>query len=128
MPTLQDILYRVNLRSVHGNLNASITDMQIDSRKVNKGSVFIAVKGVSADGHQFIDAVIEKGAAAIVCEVLPAQLKNEIVYVQVENSAAAAGFMAHNFFGQPSEKLKLIGVTGTNGKTTVVTLLYKLFE
>ncbi|HEX4371840.1 MAG TPA: UDP-N-acetylmuramoyl-L-alanyl-D-glutamate--2,6-diaminopimelate ligase [Puia sp.] len=128
MPTLQDILYKVNLRSVHGNLNTTVNDLQIDSRKVNKGSVFIAVKGVSADGHQFINAVIGKGAAAIVCEVLPEKLKNEIVYVQVENSAAAAGFMAHNFYGQPSEKLKLIGVTGTNGKTTVATLLYKLFE
>jgi UDP-N-acetylmuramoyl-L-alanyl-D-glutamate--2,6-diaminopimelate ligase len=128
MPTLQDILYKVNLRSVHGNLNTIVNDLQIDSRKVNKGSVFIAVKGVSADGHKFIDSVIEKGVAAIVCEVLPEQLKSEIVYVQVENSAAAAGFMAHNFYGQPSEKLKLIGVTGTNGKTTVATLLYKLFE
>ncbi|HSZ85230.1 MAG TPA: UDP-N-acetylmuramoyl-L-alanyl-D-glutamate--2,6-diaminopimelate ligase [Puia sp.] len=128
MATLQDILYKVNLRSVHGNLNTSVNDLQIDSRKVNKGSVFIAVKGVSADGHKFIDAVIEKGAIAIVCEVLPEQLKSGIVYVQVENSAAAAGFMAHNFYGQPSEKLKLVGVTGTNGKTTVATLLYKLFE
>jgi UDP-N-acetylmuramoyl-L-alanyl-D-glutamate--2,6-diaminopimelate ligase len=128
MPTLQDILYKVNLRSVHGNLNTTVNDLQIDSRKVNKSSVFIAVKGVSADGHKFIDAVIEKGVAAIVCELLPEQLKSEIVYVQVENSAAAAGFMAHNFYGQPSEKLKLVGVTGTNGKTTVATLLYKLFE
>jgi UDP-N-acetylmuramoyl-L-alanyl-D-glutamate--2,6-diaminopimelate ligase len=128
MPTLQDILYKVNLRSVHGNLNTSVSDLQIDSRKVSKDSVFIAVKGVSADGHKFIDDVIEKGATVIVCEVLPDQLNNEIVYVQVENSAAAAGFMAHNFYGQPSEKLKLVGVTGTNGKTTVATLLYKLFE
>src|SRR5580704_4313177 len=128
MPTLQDILYKVNLRSVHGNLNASVNDLQIDSRKVSKDSVFIAVKGVSADGHKFIDDVIGKGATVIVCEVLPDQLNNEIVYVQVENSAAAAGFMAHNFYGQPSEKLKLVGVTGTNGKTTVATLLYKLFE
>ncbi|HEY4874965.1 MAG TPA: UDP-N-acetylmuramoyl-L-alanyl-D-glutamate--2,6-diaminopimelate ligase [Puia sp.] len=128
MPTLQDILYKVNLRSVHGNLNASVNDLQIDSRKVSKDSVFIAVKGVSADGHKFIDDVIGKGATVIVCEVLPDQLNNEIVYVQVENSAAAAGFMAHNFYGQPSEKLELVGVTGTNGKTTVATLLYKLFE
>src|SRR5579863_4976633 len=127
MPTLQDILYKVNLRSVHGNLHTAVHDLQTDSRKVNKGSVFIAVKGVTANGHQFIDAVIEKGATAIICEVLPEQLKPDIVYVQVENSAAATGFMAHNFYGQPSEKLKLVGVTGTNGKTTIVTLLYKLF-
>jgi len=127
MHTLQEIIYKVNIRSVHGNLNATVNDLQVDSRKVNKGSVFIAVKGVSADGHQFIDLAIEKGAIAIVCEVLPDELNNEIIYVQVENSAAAAGFMAHNFYDQPSEKLKLVGVTGTNGKTTVATLLYKLF-
>ncbi|HLY70432.1 MAG TPA: UDP-N-acetylmuramoyl-L-alanyl-D-glutamate--2,6-diaminopimelate ligase [Puia sp.] len=128
MPTLQDILYKVNLRSVHGNLHTAVHDLQTDSRKVNKGSVFIAVKGVTANGHQFIDAVIEKGATAIICEVLPEQLKPDIVYVQVENSGAATGLMAHNFYGQPSEKLKLVGVTGTNGKTTVATLLHKLFE
>ncbi len=127
MHTLQDIIYKVNIRSVHGNLNATVNDLQVDSRKVNKGSVFIAVKGVSTDGHQFIQLAIEKGAIAIVCEVLPDELNNEIIYVQVENSAAAAGFMAHNFYDQPSEKLKLVGVTGTNGKTTVATLLYKLF-
>ena len=125
--TLQDIIYKVNIRSVHGNLNATVNDLQVDSRKVNKGSVFIAVKGVSADGHRFIDFAIEKGAIAIVCEILPEELNGEIIYVQVENSSAATGFMAHNFYDQPSEKLKLIGVTGTNGKTTVATLLYKLF-
>ncbi len=128
MATLQDILYKVNIRSVQGNLDVVVNDLQTDSRKVNKGSVFIAVKGVSADGHQFIDSVIEKGAMAIVCEQLPAQLSGAIVYVMVENSAMAVGLMAHNFYGQPSEKIKLIGVTGTNGKTTIATLLYKLFE
>src|SRR5271170_2361379 len=100
MHTLQEIIYKVNIRSVHGNLNATVNDLQVDSRKVNKGSVFIAVKGVSADGHQFIDLAVEKGAIAIVCEVLPDELNNEIIYVQVENSAAAAGFMAHNFYDQ----------------------------
>jgi UDP-N-acetylmuramoyl-L-alanyl-D-glutamate--2,6-diaminopimelate ligase len=127
MTILQEILYKVNIRSVHGNLGAVVNDLQVDSRKVNKGSLFIAVKGVSADGHHFIDSVIEKGAAIVICEVLPAQLKEDVTYVQVENSAIAAGFIAHNFYGQPSEKLKLVGVTGTNGKTTIATLLYKLF-
>lgn len=127
MNQLQDILYKVSIRSVHGNLDVAVNDLQVDSRKVNKGSLFIAVKGVSADGHQFINNVIEKGATVIVCEVLPLNLDDSITYIQVENSAIAAGFIAHNFYGQPSEKIKLVGVTGTNGKTTIATLLYKLF-
>lgn len=110
-----------------GSTAIDITDVQIDSRKVKPGTAFIAVKGSAADGHQFIDKAIENGAAVIVCEELPVVQKDNLVYVQVENSAAAAGYMAHNFFGKPSEKLKLVGVTGTNGKTTIATLLYKLF-
>src|SRR5687767_386054 len=102
-------------------------DIQIDSRKVTPGAVFVAVRGASADGHKFIEKAEENGAIAVVCEKLPAHLKTGLTYIQVENSAAAAGFMAHNFFGQPSEGLKIIGVTGTNGKTTIATLLYKLF-
>jgi UDP-N-acetylmuramoyl-L-alanyl-D-glutamate--2,6-diaminopimelate ligase len=104
-----------------------IDNLQIDSRKVQKGSLFIAIKGVRADGHSYIDATIEKGAVAIVCETMPADIKEGVTYVQVENSSEAAGWIAHNFYGQPSEKLKLVGVTGTNGKTTIATLLYKLF-
>jgi UDP-N-acetylmuramoyl-L-alanyl-D-glutamate--2,6-diaminopimelate ligase len=127
MAILQEILYKVSIRSVHGDLGTVVNDLQVDSRKIKKGSLFIAVKGLKADGHQFIDSVIEKGAAVVICEVLPAELKDDVNYVQVENSAMAAGFIAHNFYGQPSEKLKLVGVTGTNGKTTIVTLLYKLF-
>jgi UDP-N-acetylmuramoyl-L-alanyl-D-glutamate--2,6-diaminopimelate ligase len=127
MSTLQDILYKVRIRSVHGSTAVTVNALHIDSRKVTKGDVFIAIKGVAADGHQFIDSVIEKGAVAIVCEVMPATLQEGVTYVQVENSGAAAGFMAHNFYGQPSEKVKLVGVTGTNGKTTIATLLYKLF-
>ncbi len=101
--------------------------MQIDSRKVKSDSVFIAVKGTTADGHQFIDKAIGSGAVVIVCEIIPSSTKDGITYVQVENSAAAAGYIAHNFFGSPSEKMKVVGVTGTNGKTTIATLLYKLF-
>ena len=127
MNLLQDILYKVSIRSVHGNMAIAVNDLQTDSRKVSQASLFIAVKGVHTDGHQFIDAVMEKGAVAIVCEQMPAQLKDDITYFDVENSAAAAGLIAHNFYGQPSEKLKLVGVTGTNGKTTIATLLYKLF-
>src|SRR6185503_17536871 len=124
---LQDILYKVSIRSVVGKTDIEIKDIQIDSRKVKKGSVFIAVKGVAADGHQFIDKAIESGAVAVIGESMPFLAQEDIVYVQVENSAAAAGYMAHNFFGHPSEKMKVVGVTGTNGKTTIATLLYKLF-
>jgi UDP-N-acetylmuramoyl-L-alanyl-D-glutamate--2,6-diaminopimelate ligase len=126
--TLQEILYKVHIRSVHGQLNTEVKDLQMDSRKAGQGSVFIAVKGTHTDGHQFIDAVTALRPAAIICEQMPTKLNAEVTYVQVENSAAAAGLLAHNFFGQPSEKMKLIGVTGTNGKTTIATLLYKLFS
>lgn len=124
---LQDVLYRVSIRSVTGSTSITVLDVQLDSRKVKPGAVFLAVKGVLSDGHKFIEAAISNGALAIVCEVMPAQLREGIVYVQVENSAAAAGWIATNFFGQPSEGMKLVGVTGTNGKTTIATLLYKLF-
>jgi UDP-N-acetylmuramoyl-L-alanyl-D-glutamate--2,6-diaminopimelate ligase len=124
---LRDVLYKVPIRSVEGSTEIEIRDIHIDSRQVVPGGVFVAVKGEAADGHQFIEKAIEKGAIAVVCEKLPAVLKPGVVFIQAENSAAAAGYMAHNFFGQPSEKLKIIGVTGTNGKTTIATLLYKLF-
>jgi UDP-N-acetylmuramoyl-L-alanyl-D-glutamate--2,6-diaminopimelate ligase len=124
---LQEILYKVRIRSVHGKLNVEVSDLQIDSRKVGKGSAFIAVRGTHADGHQFIEAVTAAHPAAIICEQMPASLKDDITYIQVEDSAAASGLLAHNFYGQPSEKMKLVGVTGTNGKTTIATLLYKLF-
>lgn len=128
MAILQDILYKVRIRSVHGNLAVRVKGLHIDSRKVEKGDVFIAIRGVAADGHQYIDSVAEKGAIAVVCEVMPPSLKDGVTYVQVENSGAAAGFMAHNFYGQPSERVKLVGVTGTNGKTTIATILFKLFS
>lgn len=110
-----------------GATSVAVNDLQLDSRKVRPGAAFIAVKGAAADGHQFIEKAIENGAAAVICETWPAQLKEQVVYVQVENSAAAAGYMADNFFERPSGRVKLVGVTGTNGKTTIATLLYKLF-
>lgn len=124
---LRDVLYKVAIRSVSGSTEVDVTDVQIDSRKVKQGTAFVAVKGVAADGHAFIDKAVEAGAIAIVCEQLPASQKEGVVYLQVQNSGAAAAWMAHNLYGQPSEKLKLVGVTGTNGKTTIATLLYKLF-
>ncbi|RYY62030.1 MAG: UDP-N-acetylmuramoyl-L-alanyl-D-glutamate--2,6-diaminopimelate ligase [Chitinophagaceae bacterium] len=124
---LRDILYKVPIRSVKGSTETEIIDIQIDSRKVTKGTLFVAVKGAAADGHGFIEKAIASGAVAIVGQT-EAGSNEDVVYVQTENSAMAAGIMAHNFFGQPSESIKLVGVTGTNGKTTVATLLFKLFS
>ena len=128
MALLQDILYKSSIRSVQGATQVEVKDLQINSRKVTSGSAFIAIKGSSSDGHGFIPTAIEKGASVILCEDLPKDRKDGITYVQVENTAAAAGNMAHNFYGQPSARIKLVGVTGTNGKTTIATLLFKLFR
>ncbi len=127
MALLQDILFKVKIRSVHGSTSVEVNDLQTDSRKVAAGGAFIAIKGVAADGHLFIGPAINNGAVVIICEEMPGEKREGVTYVQVENSGAAAGYMAHNFFGQPSEKMTLVGVTGTNGKTTVATLLFKLF-
>ncbi len=114
--------------AVSGSTDVVVSGVQIDSRKVSHRSVFVAVKGVAADGHLFIDKAITSGAIAVVCQEMPSEQKEGITYVQTTDSAEAAGVLAHNFFGQPSNKLKLVGVTGTNGKTTIATLLYKLFN
>ena len=127
MAKLQDILYNVRLQSVKGSTNLEVNDLQIDSRKVTPGSAFIAIKGANADGHRFITTAIDKGARIIVCEEMPALLNEGVTYLQVNNCNEAVGLMAHHFYGEPSSKLKLVGVTGTNGKTTIATLLYKLF-
>ena len=124
---LKDILYKVSIRSVKGNTNINVKNLQIDSRKVTAGSCFIALKGSAADGHRFIDTAIGNGAVAVICEILPSTTNEDITWIQVENSAAAAGYASHNFYGEPSIKMKLVGVTGTNGKTTIATLLWKLF-
>jgi UDP-N-acetylmuramoyl-L-alanyl-D-glutamate--2,6-diaminopimelate ligase len=127
MAQLQDILYKVSIRSVHGELNRTVDNLQTDSRLAGPDSLFIAIKGTHMDGHGFIPQVIAAGTTLIVCEDLPADFRPGITYIQVESTAAAAGIIAHNFYGQPTEKLQLVGVTGTNGKTTIATLLYKLF-
>ncbi len=124
---LREVLYKVAIRSVVGSTDLVIEDVQLDSRKVKKGSLFIAIKGAAADGHQFIDSAIQKGATAIICESMPVNRSAGIVYVQVQEGAEAAAYIAHNFFEQPSSRIKLVGVTGTNGKTTIATLLYRLF-
>ena len=128
MASLQQILYKVDIISVAGSTLTEINDLQIDSRKVKPGTCFIAVRGTVSDGHDFIDTAVANGAAAIVCEVLPKIINDKVQYIVVENSAIASGIMAHNFYGRVTEKIKLVGVTGTNGKTTITTLLFKLFS
>ncbi|OKL40198.1 UDP-N-acetylmuramoyl-L-alanyl-D-glutamate--2,6-diaminopimelate ligase [Pontibacter flavimaris] len=128
MQLLQDILQNVNVRSTHGSSDVPVQGITFDSRQVREGVLFVAVRGVQADGHAFIPKAEEAQAAAIVCEELPQELKQSITYVQVQDSAQALGQMASAFYGHPSKKLQLVGITGTNGKTTSVTLLHKLFR
>ena len=128
MKLLKDILYRAGIEEVIGSTNVAIENVCIDSRLAKKFSLFIAVKGTLSDGHDFISKAIEQGAVAIVCEDLPEKRVKDINYVKVKNSRFAAGVIASNFHDNPTEDLKLVGVTGTNGKTTTATLLYELFK
>ena len=128
MTALKDILYKVTLNAVAGATSIDVSAIDFDSRNIKKGHVFVAVKGTVSDGHQFIETAIGQGAVAIVCETLPEKLTEGVTYVEVANSSKALAMMASNFYGNPSENLKLVGVTGTNGKTTVASLLYQLFK
>ncbi len=128
MAALSDILYKVSLKGITGSTAIQITDVVTDSRKVIPGCCFIALKGTVTDGHAHIPAAIAAGVRAVVCEMMPATQSAGVTYIQVSNTAEAAGYMAHQFMGEPSKKLQLVGVTGTNGKTTVSTLLYQLFK
>ena len=128
MKLLKDILYKVELLHIEGTTNCAIPHVCFDSRLVQKDSLFVAIIGSLSDGHQFIDRAIDLGAIAIVCETLPDVLHKNIVYIKVARSSQALGVLAANFYGNPSGKIKLIGVTGTNGKTTVATLLHNLFQ
>jgi UDP-N-acetylmuramoyl-L-alanyl-D-glutamate--2,6-diaminopimelate ligase len=127
MAELRDILYTVRITSTSGDMNVDVKGVAFDSRKVQPGFLFVAVKGTQSDGHAFIEKSIIAGAVAIVCEALPENIDERVTYVTVKNSAHSLGLISSNFYGNPSRKLKLIGVTGTNGKTTVATILYKLF-
>jgi UDP-N-acetylmuramoyl-L-alanyl-D-glutamate--2,6-diaminopimelate ligase len=128
MAELKDILYKVHITSTSGNMNVDVKGIAFDSRKVQPGFLFVAVKGTQSDGHVFIEKSVADGAVAIVCEKLPEAISEKVTYVTVKDSAKALGIVAGNYYGNPASKLKLIGVTGTNGKTTVATLLFKLFS
>lgn len=128
MVLLQNILYKVRNVGLHGSTSVEVNKLCIDSRHIEKGDVFIAIKGVTSDGHQFIEQAVDRGAAAIVCEIMPNYFYPNVSYVKVADSAESCGIIAANLYGDPSTKLKLIGVTGTNGKTTIATLLFKLFR
>ena len=128
MQTLQNILYKVRLQQVVGSTAITVSSIAIDSRKVEKDSVFVAINGVQSNGHLFIDKAIEAGAVAIVCETIPSVIQENITYIEVKDASEAVALMAHQFYGEPSRKVKLVGVTGTNGKTTIATLLFKLFN
>jgi UDP-N-acetylmuramoyl-L-alanyl-D-glutamate--2,6-diaminopimelate ligase len=128
MKILKDILYGVSLKQVSGSTSHGIASICFDSRKAEAGCLFIAVRGTLSDGHDFIKKAINQGATAVVCEEFPGQLREGVTYLLVDDSAKSLGIIAANFFDHPSSKLKLVGVTGTNGKTTVGTLLFQLFR
>ena len=125
---LRQLLQAITPLQVIGNTETDIRDIASNSREVQQGHLFVAIRGTQVDGHQFIDKAVGQGAAAIVCEHLPETLSSDVTYIVVPSTEEAVGPLAHNFFGAPTEKLDLIGVTGTNGKTTIATLLYKMFS
>ena len=124
---LQDVLYGVAITNLVGSTNREVSMLTFDSRKVQQNAVFFAVRGTLSDGHQFIGQTIDAGAAVVICEEIPEQRNAAVTYIEVDSTTVALGIMAANFYGNPSAKLNLVGITGTNGKTTIATLLFKLF-
>jgi len=128
MKKLADLVRKLPVVSITGNLNIPILALSFDSRKVEPGTLFVAVRGTVNDGHQYIPDVVQRGVSAVVCEEMPTSIRNEITYIITSDSALALGLICAEFYDSPSQKLTLVGVTGTNGKTTTATLLYQLFR
>lgn len=128
MIVLKEILYKVAIESVHGLTDIAINSLDFDSRNIGNQDLFVAIKGTLTDGHNYIDNAIKQGAVAVVCEHLPQNLDPKVTYVEVSDANVALAYLAANFYQNPSRELKLVGITGTNGKTTVASLLYQLFK
>nr|WP_315150972.1 UDP-N-acetylmuramoyl-L-alanyl-D-glutamate--2,6-diaminopimelate ligase [uncultured Flavobacterium sp.] len=128
MIILKEIIYKVAIESVKGSTDIAIHKMDFDSRKIEANDVFVAIRGTISNGHDYIETAISKGAIAVVCDTMPEILRTGITYIQVKDTNKALAFMAANFYDNPSEKLKLVGITGTNGKTTIASLLFQLFK
>ena len=128
MVTIGELVSGLKTLRTVGDTGVEVTDIQLDSRKVSKGCLFVAMRGTTVDGHQFIPKAIELGAASVLCEVLPDETVSGVTYVQVPDCEDVVGTVATRFFGNPTDKVKLVGVTGTNGKTTIATLLYNMFR
>lgn len=125
---LENLVSELNVLDVRGDMERDIRGIQIDSRQIDEGHLFVAVRGTVADGHNYIGKAVEKGATAVLCEEFPADVNEGVTYVKVENTEQSVGQVATTFYGHPTDKLKLVGVTGTNGKTTIATVLYELFR
>lgn len=128
MKQLKDILYKVGIEAVHGATDITISKIEFDSRKIELNDVFVAIRGTLSDGHDYIEKALSLGAVAIICEEFPSVIVNGVTYIKVKDSNEALAFLAANYFDNPSENIKLVGVTGTNGKTTIASLLYQLFK
>lgn len=128
MKQLKDILYKVGIEAVHGATDITISKIEFDSRKIELNDVFVAIRGTLSDGHDYIEKALSLGAIAVVCEEFPSVIVNGVTYVKVKDSNEALAFLAANYYDNPSENMKLVGVTGTNGKTTIASLLYQLFK
>ncbi|MBW6501953.1 MAG: UDP-N-acetylmuramoyl-L-alanyl-D-glutamate--2,6-diaminopimelate ligase, partial [Bacteroidales bacterium] len=128
MVTLKEILPGIDVLSLKGDVNTTVAGIEFDSRKAVPGTLFVAVKGTKTDGHNYIGDAVRSGASVVVCELLPEETEESVTWVKTSDSSMALGLLSSSFFGNPSSSLKLTGVTGTNGKTTIATLLYRLFR
>ena len=128
MKQLKDILYKVGIEAVHGATDITVSKIEFDSRKIELNDVFVAIRGTLSDGHDYIEKALSLGAVAVICEEFPSVIVNGVTYIKVKDANEALAFLAANYYENPSENIRLVGVTGTNGKTTIASLLYQLFK